>query len=417
MKCFAWRSVEKENRKRFSEIYFEKRFVFLTELLCRLFVKDRDNIRSPEVRRAYGTLASIVGIIVNLILAAGKIVVGMLFGAISLAGDGINNLSDAGSQIISLISFKMAAKPADRDHPFGHARIEYVASMIVSFFVMLVGWNLFRESFAKILDPEQVTDTSNVWLMVAVLAVSIASKLWLVLFNRRIAKKIDSAVMKATAADSLSDACASAAVLVAMLILEFTGLDIDGYMGIAVAIVIFIAGIKILNDTKNSILGEAPSEDVVKGIEAIVAEFPNALGIHDMVVHSYGPNKFVANLHIEVDGSKDIFESHDMIDLIEKRLNAELGILSNIHMDPIVVDDSENDAMKSFVIEKVKSVDERLNIHDFRFVKGKTHTNLLFDISVPFEIKGRDGDIVDAIQKRIAEEKPDHFIVVNVDRC
>ena len=389
----------------------------MTELLCKLFIKDRENIRSPEVRRNYGTLASVVGIIVNMILAAGKITVGFLFGAISLAGDGINNLSDAGSQIISFISFKMAAKPADRDHPFGHARIEYVASMIVSFFVMLVGWNLFRESFAKILDPEQVTDNSNVWLMVGVLAISILSKLWLVLFNRKIAKKIDSAVMKATAADSLSDACASAAVLVAMLILEFTGLDIDGYMGIAVAIVIFIAGIKILNDTKNSILGEAPSEDVVKEIEAIVAEFPNALGIHDMVVHSYGPNKFVANLHIEVDGSKDIFESHDMIDLIEKRLNSELGILSNIHMDPIVVDDAENDAMKSFVIEKVKSVDERLNIHDFRFVKGKTHTNLLFDISVPFEIKGRDGDIVDAIQQRIAEEKPDHFIVVNVDRC
>ena len=389
----------------------------MTELLCRLFVKDRENIRSPEVRRAYGTLASIVGIIVNLVLAAGKILVGMLFGAISLAGDGINNLSDAGSQIISLISFKMAAKPADRDHPFGHARIEYVASMIVSFFVMLVGWNLFRESLEKILDDSMVTDDSNIWLMVGVLAVAILSKLWLVLFNRKIAKKIDSSVMKATAADSLSDACASAAVLVALLIFKFTGLDIDGYMGIAVAVVIFIAGIKILNDTKNSILGEAPSEDVVKGIEAIVAEFPDALGIHDMVVHSYGPNKFVANLHIEVDGSKDIFESHDMIDLIEKRLNMELGILSNIHMDPIVVDDAENDAMKAFVIEQVKAVDERLNIHDFRFVKGKTHTNLLFDISVPFEIKISNNDIIAAVQDRVSAARADHFIVVNVDRC
>ena len=389
----------------------------MTELLCRLFVKDRENIRSPEVRRAYGTLASIVGIIVNLVLAAGKILVGILFGAISLAGDGINNLSDAGSQIISLISFKMAAKPADRDHPFGHARIEYVASMIVSFFVMLVGWNLFRESLAKILDDSMVTDDSNIWLMVVVLAVAILSKLWLVLFNRKIAKKIDSSVMKATAADSLSDACASAAVLVALLIFKFTGLDIDGYMGIAVAVVIFIAGIKILNDTKNSILGEAPSEDVVKGIEAIVAEFPDALGIHDMVVHSYGPNKFVANLHIEVDGSKDIFESHDMIDLIEKRLNMELGILSNIHMDPIVVDNAENDAMKAFVIEQVKAVDERLNIHDFRFVKGKTHTNLLFDISVPFEIKISNNDIIAAVQDRVSAARADHFIVVNVDRC
>ena len=380
-------------------------------------MKDRENIKSPTVRRSYGTLASVVGIIVNLILAAGKIAVGVLFGAISLAGDGINNLSDAGSQIISFISFKMAAKPADRDHPFGHARIEYVASMIVSFFIMLVGWNLFRESLEKIFDESQVTDDSNIWLMVAVLAVSILSKLWLVFFNRKIAKKIDSSVMRATAADSLSDAGASAAVLIAMLIFKFTGVDIDGYMGLAVAVVIFVAGIKILNDTKNSILGEAPSEEVVDGIKAIVAEFPEALGIHDMVVHSYGPGRFVANLHIEVDGSKDIFESHDMIDLIEKRLNSELGILSNIHMDPIVVDDAENDAMKAFVLEQVKAVDERFDIHDFRFVRGKTHTNLLFDISVPFEIKGKDAEIVDAIQKRIAAEKPDHFIVVNVDRC
>ena len=389
----------------------------MTELLCRLFVKDRENIKSPAVRRSYGTLASVVGIIVNIVLAAGKIAVGLLFGAISLAGDGINNLSDAGSQIISLISFKMAAKPADRDHPFGHARIEYVASMIVSFFVMLVGWNLFRESFDKIFDAKKVTDGSNIWLMVGVLAVSIVSKLWLVLFNRRIAKKIDSAVMRATAADSLSDAGASAAVLVAMLIFKFTGVDIDGYMGVAVAVIIFIAGIKILNDTKNSILGEAPSDEVVEGIKAIVAEFPDALGIHDMVVHSYGPARFVANLHIEVDGSKDIFESHDMIDLIEKRLNTELGIQSNIHMDPIVVDDEEVNNMRAFVLDRVKTVDERLAIHDFRFVRGKTHTNLLFDISAPFEVKLTDSEIKDAVQEKIAESKPDHFIVVNVDRC
>ena len=382
-----------------------------------MFVKDRENIKSPAVRRSYGTLASVVGIIVNLVLAAGKIAVGMLFGAISLAGDGINNLSDAGSQIISFISFKMAAKPADRDHPFGHARIEYVASMIVSFFIMLVGWNLFRESLEKIFDAEQVTDGSNVWLMVAVLAVSILSKLWLVFFNRKIAKKIDSSVMRATAADSLSDAGASTAVLIAMLIFKFTGVDIDGYMGLAVAVVIFVAGIKILNDTKNSILGEAPSEEVIDGIKAIVAEFPEALGIHDMVVHSYGPGRFVANLHIEVDGSRDIYESHDMIDLIEKRLNSELGILSNIHMDPIVVDDAENDAMKAFVIEQVKAVDERLDIHDFRFVRGKTHTNLLFDISAPFELKMNNAEIIKAVQGKITEKKTDHFIVVNVDRC
>ena len=388
----------------------------MTELLCRLFVRDRENIGSPEVRRSYGTLASVVGIIVNILLAAGKIAVGLLFGAISLAGDGINNLSDAGSQIISFISFKMAAKPADRDHPFGHARIEYVASMIVSFFVMLVGFNLFRESIEKILDDGQVTDGSNVWLMVGVLTVSILFKLWLVLFNRRIAKKIDSAVMRATAADSLSDAGASTAVLIAMLIFKFTGVDIDGYMGIAVAVVIFIAGIKILNDTKNSILGEAPSEEIVEKIRAVVAEYPDALGIHDMIVHSYGPGRTMATLHIEVDGSKCVFESHDMIDLIERRLYEECSVQASIHMDPIVADDEEVNKMRALVIDKVKSIDERLDIHDFRFVRGVTHTNLIFDVYVPFEIKQSDDDVKKAIADKIFEIDKNYFTVVTIDR-
>ena len=360
-------------------------------------------------------MVSVVGIVLNFVLAMGKIVVGILFGAISLAGDGINNLSDAGSQVISFISFKMAAKPADRHHPFGHARIEYVASMIVSFFIMIVGWNLLRESLEKIFGG--MAETRFSWLMIIVLAVSILIKVWLCFFNRKVAKKIDSSVMKATAADSLSDAGASAAVLVAMLIFKFTGIDIDGYMGIAVAVVIFIAGIKILNDTKNSILGEAPSDDVVKGILAIIDEFPDALGIHDMVVHSYGPGRFIANLHIEVDGSKDIFESHDMIDMIEKRLDQELGIQSNIHMDPIVVDDAEINEMREFVREKVKQVDERLDIHDFRFVRGVTHTNLIFDINAPFELRISDRDIQKIVSEKIAEHDPTFFTVTNVDRC
>lgn len=386
----------------------------MTELLLRLFVKDRNNVKSPEVRRAYGTLGSVVGIIFNVILAVGKYVVGMIFGAISLMADGINNLSDAGSQIISFISFKMAAKPADRDHPFGHARIEYVASMIVSFFIMLVGWNILSDSVEKILDPEITTEFS--WLMIIVLGISVLVKLWLCLFNRRLADKIGSSVMKATAADSLSDAIATSAVLIAMLVFKFTGFDADGYMGIAVAVVIFIAGIKILNDTKNSILGEAPSEEVVEGIKQIVSEFPEALGIHDMVVHSYGPGKFVANLHIEVDGSKDIFHSHDMIDMIERRLNRELGIQSNIHMDPIVTNDSEVSAMRTVVRGLVKEIDERLDIHDFRFVRGVTHTNLIFDINAPFELKMTDRELQGEIEKRVREYNEVFFTVTTVDR-
>ena len=385
-------------------------------MLVRLFVKDSENTRSPAVRRAYGTLGSVVGIIVNLILAAGKIVVGMLFGAISLAGDGINNLSDAGSQIISLISFKMAAKPADRDHPFGHARIEYVASMIVSFFIMLVGWNLFRESLDKIFDDNVVTDTSNIWLMVGVLAVSIVAKLWLVIFNRKLADKINSSVMKATAADSLSDAIATSAVLVAMLVLKFTGFDADGYMGIAVAVVIFIAGIKILNETKNAILGESADPEVIENVKRIVAEFPDALGIHDMVVHSYGPGQTIVTLHIEVDGDKSVFDSHDMIDMIERKLNTELGIQSNIHMDPIVTNDEEVSSMREVVRGLVKEIDERLDIHDFRFVRGVTHTNLIFDISAPFELKMSDNDLKKEIEGKIQAHNPEYFTVTTVDR-
>jgi len=386
----------------------------LTNLLIRLFIKDSENIKSPDVRRSYGTLGSVVGIIFNLILAIGKYTVGFLFGAISLMADGINNLSDAGSQIISFISFKMAAKPADRDHPFGHARIEYVASMIVSFFILLVSWNLLSDSLEKILDPEIATEFS--WLMIIVLGVSVIIKLWLCYFNRKLADKINSSVMKATAADSLSDAIATSAVLVAMLVFKFTGFDADGYMGIAVAVVIFIAGIKILNETKNAILGESADPEVVESVKRIVSEFPDALGIHDMVVHSYGPGQTIVTLHIEVDGDKSVFDSHDMIDMIERRLNTELGIQSNIHMDPIVTNDAEVSHMREVTRGLVKEIDERLDIHDFRFVRGVTHTNLIFDISAPFELKMSDNDLKKEIDRRISQHNSEYFTVTTIDR-
>ena len=380
----------------------------MTNLLCKLFIRDRENTKSPAVRRAYGTLGSVVGIILNLLLAAGKCAVGAIFGAISLVADGINNLSDAGSQIIAFISFKMAAKPADRDHPFGHARIEYVASMIVSFFILLVGWNVLSESVAKIVEsfvnPDYVK-TDFDWIMVIVLGVSVIVKLWLCLFNRKLSKKIGSSVMKATAA-----------VLIAMLILEFTGFDTDGYMGVIVAIIIFVAGIKILNETKNAILGESADPEVVEGVKAIVAEFPDALGIHDMVVHSYGPGRTIVTLHIEVDGDRSVFESHDMIDTIERRLNDELGIQSNIHMDPIVTNDEEVSRMREVVRGIVKGIDDRLDIHDFRFVRGVTHTNLIFDVNAPFELKMSDSEIRREISKRVHEYNEIFFTVTTVDR-
>ena len=386
----------------------------MTELLCKIFIKDRKNIKDAKVRASYGMLASIVGIIFNVILAAGKYTVGVIFGAISLQADGVNNLSDAISQIVSLVSFKIASKPADRDHPFGHARMEYVGSMIVSFFILLIGWELLRGSAEKIFGDAEKTTFS--WIMIVVLGVSVLVKIWLWYFNTRLSKKIDSSVLKATGTDSLADAIATTAVMVAMLVIKLTGFDIDGYMGVAVAVLIFVAGIRVLNETKNSILGSSPDPEIVENIKAVVAQFPDALGIHDMVVHNYGPSRTIATLHIEVDGSKCVFESHDMIDRIEQKLRDELGIESNIHMDPIVTNDEEVNALREMAHSKVKEIDERLDIHDFRFVRGVTHSNLIFDISVPFEVKMSDAEIQKLVLSKIQEYDASFLIVTNVDR-
>ena len=387
----------------------------MTSLLIKLFIKSPRDTGSPAVRRAYGTLASTVGIILNLLLAAGKFTVGLLFGAISVQADAVNNLSDAGSQIISLITFKLAAKPADRHHPFGHARIEYVASMIVSFLVLHIGWDLITESVNKIIHP---TNTVFSWISVAVLGVSVLVKLWLCLFNRKIAKKIDSSVMRATAAESLSDAGATFAVLVATLIYKFTSFDPDAYMGILVALLIIWAGIKILNDTKNSILGEKPSDETVEQIEKLVEEFKDqgAIGLHDLVVHNYGPGRVMASLHVEVDGDADIYASHDMADLIERRLRVECGIEATVHMDPVAIRDPRVTELKAYAEGIALSVDDRLRLHDFRIVPGETHTNLIFDIAAPFELTLSDADLRSKVADAIHEGNNHLFAVITVDR-
>ena len=387
----------------------------MTGLLVKLFIRDSENIKSPAVRRAYGTLASVVGIILNLLIAGAKVVVGTLFGAISIQADGINNFSDAGSQIISLISFKMASKPADKEHPFGHARIEYVASMIVSFLVLIISFNLFSESVTKLFSGDSGVEFS--WIMIIVLGVSIIVKLWLCLFNSRLAKKINSSVMKATSADSFSDAIATFAVLVSMIIFKLTGFGrADAIMGIIVAVIIFIAGIKILDETKNSILGHAADPETIEDIAKIVASYPDALGIHDMIVHNYGPGIIIASLHIEVDGAKNIFDTHDMIDLIEKEIGEKLNIQVTIHMDPIVTDDEQVTSMRDMTRQTVKSIDSAWDIHDFRFVKGNTHTNLIFDVCVPFECKYTAAQIKDIIQFKLHEIDEKLLIVITVDR-
>lgn len=386
----------------------------MTRLLCRWFVKDADNVKNPKVRASYGTLCSIVGIVLNILLFTGKFLVGMISGSVAIRADAINNLTDAASQIVSLISFRIAAKPADRDHPFGHARIEYVASMIVSMSILIIAYQLLMDSVDKLIHPVL---TEFRWVSVAVLGASILVKLWLGLFNRRIGKKIDSEVLRATMTDSLSDAGATLAVLISTLVYYFTDFDPDAYMGIGVALLIAFAGVRILNDTKNSILGGAPEEETVEAIKSIVNSYPETLGIHDMMVHSYGPGTTLASLHVEVDGDSDIYEMHDAIDRMERQLYFEAGVHATIHMDPIVTNDPEVSRLRARMQALVKSIDERLDLHDFRMVKGPTHFNFIFDVVVPFEIKLDEADLKRRIESLAKEIDETYCTVVTIDRA
>lgn len=384
----------------------------MISLLCKLFVKNGDQVQDPVVRRNYGTLVSVTGVIFNILLCLGKLIAGFLGGSVSITADALNNLSDAGSQLISLITFKIAAKPADRDHPFGHARIEYVASMAVSFLVLLIGVELVKSSIEKIFRPEP---TEFRLLSVIVLGASILVKLWLFLFNTVVGKRIDSPVMRATAADSLSDCIATSAVLVSTLVLKFFGVDIDAYIGLAVAALILVGGFKILIETKNLIIGEAPSEEIIEDIRRVVNSYPEALGIHDLVVHNYGAGRIIASLHIEVDGSRDVFLSHDTIDNIERQLKVEHGIDCTIHMDPIVTDNQQITALRESTRSLIAEISPDWKIHDFRFVQGQTHTNLIFDVAVPFECTLADDEIRKTIEDKVATLGA-YYAVVTIDK-
>ncbi len=389
----------------------------MTELLSKLFVKNYDNPNDRKTRERYGTFSSIVGIIVNTVLSLIKLVVGLLSASVAIIADSLNNLSDAGASIVSLVSFKISAKPADRDHPFGHARIEYIASMIVSFLILLVGGELFIQSLSALLGFSEPSLPDFSIASLVILAISILGKLWLGVFYRKIGKKIDSTVIIASGQDSLNDCISTTAVLVCSIIIKLTGLYIiDSIAGLFVSALIFFAGINILNETKNSILGEGPVEETVTSIKRIVEEYPDAIGIHDMMIHNYGPKNLIASLHIEVDGSKDIFMLHDTIDNIEKHIKSELDIPCTIHMDPIVTDNEVVNELRDFALQIVKSIDQNLSIHDFRAVVGNTHTNLIFDVVLPFESKLKETELIDIINKSVIAARPDHFCVITVDR-
>lgn len=389
----------------------------MTNLLVKIFIKNRDDLANNSVREKYGTFASIVGIILNAILAGMKIVVGLLSGSLAILADGVNNLSDAGSSGVTFISFKIASKPADRDHPFGHARIEYVASLIVSFLIINVGFDLFADSVKNIFDRSGTSGIDVSTIAISVLSVSILMKLWLASFYSKIAKKLGSSVIKAAAFDSLSDCISTTAVLISSIVIKHTGyVIIDAVMGLLVSALIVYAGLKVLLENKNSILGEAPVESTIKALEAIVSEYPEVIGIHDMLVHNYGPGHYFASLHAEVNGDDDIYELHDTIDNIEKRISHELNIQCTIHMDPINLNDATVNALREIALQGVRSVDETISIHDFRVVTGTTHTNLIFDIVLPFESALTPSEAKDRIANEINAIRNDLFCVITVDR-
>lgn len=385
----------------------------MLKLLAKLFVPDRENYKDPAVRTRYGLLCSALGIALNVLLFIGKYTAGVLSGSVAIAADAANNLSDAGSSLISLLGFRLAAQKPDPKHPFGHGRIEYLSGLAVSVLILLMGFELGKSSVEKIITPEAVNAS---WLSIGILLASIAVKVYMWAYNRAVGKKINSAAMLATATDSLSDTVSTAVVLVSMLIARFTGVNIDAYVGVLVALFILRAGYLAAKDTISPLLGKAPDKEFVEKVENIVMSSPEVCGIHDLIVHDYGPGRVIVSLHAEVDGSGDIFVLHDSIDNLERRLQQEVGCIAVVHMDPIDLRDGVTARAKAAVAEMVKGIDGRISIHDFRMVPGKTHTNYIFDAVLPINYRLSDEEAKKLIESEIERCFPDCFGVVNIDR-
>ena len=384
----------------------------MIELLAKWFIPHRDSMEDGALRRAYGTLCGAVGIGLNILLFMGKFFAGQLSGSIAVTADAFNNLSDAGSSAVTLLGFRLAGKKPDPDHPFGHGRIEYISGLVVAGLILLMGVELAKSSFDKILHPEEVTFSA---LALVILAVSVAVKLYMWHYNRRIGGKIRSAAMEATASDSLSDAAATSAVLLAMLIGRWTGLAVDGYVGMVVALFILFSAYKAAKETLSPLLGQAPDPELVQRIRDIVAEHDTVVGIHDLVVHDYGPGRQMVSLHAEVPASGDILQLHDVIDNIERELHEKLHIQAVIHMDPIVTDDETVDALRRQVAELVRQVEPRMTVHDLRVIRGTTHTNLVFDAVLPLDAAITPAEAGRRIREKVAELDGDYYAVVTVE--
>jgi cation diffusion facilitator family transporter len=385
----------------------------LIHFLAKLFIKDPDNTKDPGVRQKYGVLSGAVGIFLNLCLFAGKLIAGILSGAISITADAFNNLSDAGSSIITLTGFRLAGAKPDPEHPFGHGRIEYLAGLIVSMLVILMGFELMRTSFGKILHPSQTTFSLTV---VVILAVSILVKIYMYAYNSSLSRRLDSVAMKSTAADSLSDTVATSAVLASTVFTKCTGITIDGWVGLAVSLFIIYSGFTAAADTVSPLLGQAPSPEFIAEVKKVVMSYSGILGVHDLVVHDYGPGRRMMSLHAEVPANEDILKAHDTIDNIEMRLSREYGIETVIHMDPISVDDPETTELRRKVGALVEQLGKGYSFHDFRIVKGDSHTNVLFDVVMPYDAKLSADEVIEELREKVRGIDVHYRCIINIDR-
>lgn len=404
-------------------------------LLSRLFIKNNKEYKDAGVRKAYGMLCGSVGIFLNLCLFGLKFLAGSISGSIAITADAFNNLSDAGSSVITLVGFKMAGHKPDPDHPFGHGRIEYLSGLMVSVIILIMAYELMKDSIMKIIHPE-ATEFSP--LILVILIASILVKCYMALYNKSVGRKIDSSAMNATATDSLSDTIATFVVLIGTVVAHFTGIMIDGYCGVVVSLFVCFAGIGAIKDTVGPLLGQAPEKEFVDQIEHIVMSKEHVqmgiLGIHDLIVHDYGPGRVMITLHAEIPSNGSIMELHDLIDNIEHDLQTELNCQATIHMDPVLVDDEETNRMKAIVDSIIVSVNgsyrERIEssknkkmkyrpvtFHDFRIVKGPTHTNLIFDIVLPFDFDLSDDEVTQFIQLEVRKTNPTYFCVIEVDKA
>lgn len=386
----------------------------MISLLVKLFYGEMDMSDEKAVRRAYGTACSGAGIGFNVLLFAGKLIAGMLSGSVAIVSDAFNNLSDAGSSIISLVGFKLSNKKSDPQHPFGHGRLEYISGLCVSFLIILMGVELGKASIEKIIEPAQVKFSL---LTAAILAASVLVKLYMALYNSRIGKRLNAVTMKAMAKDSLSDAVATSVVLMSMIVAKLADIAIDGYCGVVVAAFILFTGITAARDTISPLLGQKPDSEFIEEVMRIVNAHKEIIGTHDLVVHDYGPGRLMITLHAEVDADMDILVAHDAVDNIENELREKLGCSAVVHMDPIVTDDVETNATREEIKRVVSNIDSRMTIHDFRMVPGPTHTNVIFDVAVPFDTDMDDDELRKILGARIRDVDSKLNAVIEIDKC